>query len=314
MTKRPILIDTDVAADDALSVLWALYRPDVEVVAVTVNCGNIPFEQQVENALYTVEFSGVHNPPPVIAGCREPLLRQYRSVPEVFGADGMGDSNLPKSTLMPAPRHAVDAIIELAREHSGELEIVALAPMTNLAVALARAPDIAQHIKTIYYMAGCLWARGNITMGAEYNAWVDPEAVRIVLRSGANLVFVPWEVAEDDAYVTGRERERMAALGTRTSQLYITITRVLHEYCDRVPGARGMTHADIVIMAVALEPQIVLKRERAFVDIECGGELSRGVTFLDWAGMDGREPNVDVIHRVDRDRFAALVHDFVATR
>jgi purine nucleosidase len=312
-TVRTLLIDTDVAADDALAVLWAMYRPDVELVAVTVNCGNVDFDRQIENALYVVEFAGVPQPPPVHAGCREPLLRRYRPVPEVFGADGMGDANLPKATLAQSGVHAVDAIIAAARAHPGELEIVALAPLTNLALALTRAPEIARQIKTIYYMAGCLWARGNITMGAEFNAWVDPEAARIVLHSGANLVFVPWEVALDHAYVTPDERQGIAQLSTRTARLYMTITRVLDEFSRTVNHAPGMIHADMVILAAALEPEIVLDRAAAYVDIECGGELSRGVTFIDW-GEHGHEPTVDIVRRVDRDRFAALISEFVSTR
>src|SRR3989454_9244888 len=124
----------------------------------------------------------------------------------------MGDSSFPPARQRPERRHAVDAITDLAQRYAGELEVVSLGPLTNLAVALARMPEVARLVKTIYAMSGCLYGQGNITLGAEYNAWVDPEAARIVYHAGANVVLVPWEVAAREALVAPEEEAEIAGL------------------------------------------------------------------------------------------------------
>jgi purine nucleosidase len=292
-----LLINTDTSAGDAIALLLALAEPDAQVVGVTITCGNSGFDQQVENALYTIEVAGRGGDVPVYPGCREPLLGRYRSVPEVWGADGMGDSGFPRAQQRPEGRHAVDAIVDLAERHAGELEIVSLGPLTNLAVALLRRPDVARLVRTIYAMSGCLYAQGNITLGAEYNAWVDPEAARIVYRAGANLVLVPWEVAAREAFVTPEEEGEIARFDTVGSRFYMQVTRVMREY-TRVRRRPGVVHADALAMLVPLVPRLVRERRRMFVDIEVAGELGRGVTFFDWGDM--RPPNAEVILGVDR--------------
>jgi purine nucleosidase len=311
---RKLLIDTDTAADDALALMMALYHPDAEVLAVTINCGNMDFDQMVENALYTVEVAGQGGQVPVYPGCRQPLMGQYRSVPEVFGQDGMGNAFFPKARQRAENRHAVDVIVELANAHPGELEIVALAPVTNIAVALTRDPTIARKLKAIYFMGGTLYAMGNMSMGAEFNVWVDPEAARILFRSGANVILTPWEVARDHAYVTQDERGRIASLDTITSRFYMQVTHVLNEHNRNVDGAPGTIHADCIGMAVPLFPELVTERRGMFADVELGGELARGVTFLDWTGLTGNPANLDVVFRTDRERFADRMLQFVSTR
>jgi purine nucleosidase len=294
---RRVLVNTDTSAGDAIALLLLLGVPDLQVAGVTITCGNSGFDQQVENALYTIELAGRGGEVPVYPGCREPLLGQYRSVPEVWGKDGMGDAGFPRATQRPEPRHAVDAIAELAACHPGEVEIVSLGPLTNLAVAFLRQPSLARQVKTIYAMSGCLYAQGNITLGAEYNAWVDPEAAQIVFRAGANLVLVPWEVAAREAFVRPEEETEIASLDTVGSRFYMQVTRVMREY-TRARGRPGLVHADVLTMLVPFEPTLVRERRRMFVDIEVAGELGRGVTFFDWTGT--RPPNAEVILGVDR--------------
>jgi purine nucleosidase len=294
---RPLLINTDTSAGDAIALLLALQATDVEVVGITITCGNSGFDQQVENALYTLEVAGRGGQVPVFPGCRDPLLGRYRSVPEVWGADGMGDSRFPRARQRPEQRHAVEAITDLAQHYAGELEIVSLGPLTNLAVALARMPEVARIVKTIYAMSGCLYGQGNITLGAEYNAWVDPEAARIVYHAGANVVLVPWEVAAREAFVTPEEEAEIARLDTVGSRFYMQVTRVMREY-TRARNRPGLVHADLLAMLVPLVPALVRERRRMFVDIEVAGELGRGVTFFDWAGT--RPPNAEVVLGVER--------------
>jgi purine nucleosidase len=294
---RRLLVNTDTSAGDAVALFLLLGTPDVRVEGVTITCGNSEFDQQVENALYTIELAGRGGEVPVYPGCREPLLGHYRSVPEVWGADGMGNSTLPRAAQRPAAGHAVDAMLELAERYPGELEIVSLGPLTNLALALRRQPRLATQVKAIYVMSGCLYGQGNITLGAEYNAWVDPEAARIVFHAGANLVLVPWEVAARDAFVTPDEEAEIASLDTVGSRFYMQVTRVMREY-TRTRRRPGLVHADVLTMLVPLVPALVRERRRMFVNIEVAGELGRGVTFFDWMG--GSPPNADVILAVDR--------------
>jgi purine nucleosidase len=294
---RPLLINTDTSAGDAIALLLALQATDIEVVGITITCGNSGFDQQVENALYTLEVAGRGGQVPVFPGCRDPLLGRYRSVPEVWGADGMGDSSFPRARQRPERRHAVDAISDLAERYAGELEIVSLGPLTNLAVALARMPEVARLVKTIYAMSGCLYGQGNITLGAEYNAWVDPEAARIVYHAGANVVLVPWEVAAREAFVTPEEEAEIARLDTVGSRFYMQVTRVMREY-TRARNRPGLVHADVLAMLVPLVPALVRERRRLFVDIEVAGELGRGVTFFDWVGT--RPSNAEVVLAAER--------------
>jgi purine nucleosidase len=294
---RPLLINTDTSAGDAIALLLALQATDIEVVGITITCGNSGFDQQVENALYTLEVAGRGGQVPVFPGCRDPLLGRYRSVPEVWGADGMGDSSFPRARQRPERRHAVDAISDLAERYAGELEIVSLGPLTNLAVALARMPEVARLVKTIYAMSGCLYGQGNITLGAEYNAWVDPEAARIVYHAGANVVLVPWEVAAREAFVTPEEEAEIARLDSVGSRFYMQVTRVMREY-TRARNRPGLVHADVLAMLVPLVPALVRERRRLFVDIEVAGELGRGVTFFDWVGT--RPSNAEVVLAAER--------------
>jgi purine nucleosidase len=294
---RPLLINTDTSAGDAIALLLALQATDIEVVGITITCGNSGFDQQVENALYTLEVAGRGGQVPVFPGCRDPLLGRYRSVPEVWGADGMGDSSFPRARQRPERRHAVDAITDLAERYAGELEIVSLGPLTNLAVALARMPEVARLVKTIYAMSGCLYGQGNITLGAEYNAWVDPEAARIVYHAGANVVLVPWEVAAREAFVTPEEEAEIARLDSVGSRFYMQVTRVMREY-TRARNRPGLVHADVLAMLVPLVPALVRERRRLFVDIEVAGELGRGVTFFDWVGT--RPSNAEVVLAAER--------------
>ena len=296
--RETLLVNTDTSAGDAIALLLALAEPDVQVAGVTITCGNSGFDQQVENALYTIELAGRAGEVPVYPGCREPLLGRYRSVPEVWGADGMGDSSFPRATQRPeAPargrrhRRAGGAPCRRARRSSR------WGRSPTWRWPSSGSQDVARQVKTIYAMSGCLYAQGNITLGAEYNAWVDPEAARIVFRAGANLVLVPWEVAARDAFVTPEEEAEIARFDTVGSRFYMQVTRVMREY-TRVRRRPGLVHADALAMLVPLEPTLVRERRRMFVDIEVAGELGRGVTFFDWSGT--RPPNADVVLGVDR--------------
>lgn len=295
---RHIIIDTDTAADDALAILMVLQQPDIAVHAITINCGNIQFDQQVQNALYTLDLAGrtdilVH------PGCREPLLKRYRTVPEVFGADGFSGANFPPVGTKPSDVHAVDAIIAAAKAHSGELEIIALAPLTNIAIALNKAPEIVPMIKKVWFMGATLHAVGNITMGAEFNVWVDPEATDMVLRSGVPLVITPWETAKRDAVLSLAERDEIGRMDTPIARFFSRVTQTLYSYTTKVEEFGGAIHSDIIGVTVPLFPDEIRDQADMYMCVELGGEHSRGVTLLDWVGLAGKTPNITIIKAID---------------
>jgi purine nucleosidase len=167
-----LLIDTDVASDDAVALVIALTLPQVQVEAITVVAGNVPVEQAVQNALYTVELCG--SSVPVYQGMAAPLLRPPQAALHVHGRDGMGDIGLPLSGRAAAPGHAVDIISQTIRHHAHNITLVTLGPLTNLALALLHDPSLPQLVSECVIMGGVGQGPGNITPVAEYNIWADP--------------------------------------------------------------------------------------------------------------------------------------------
>ncbi len=303
---RQIIIDTDTAADDALAVVMVLQQPGIVVHGLTINCGNIQFDQQVQNALYTLELIGRADIP-VYPGCREPLLKRYRTVPEVFGPDGFSGANFAAPKTKPSDTHAVDAIISTAKKCGGELEIIALAPLTNIAVALSKAPEIVPLIKKIWFMGTTLYAVGNITMGAEFNVWVDPEATDIVLRAGVPLVITPWETAKRDAILSLGERDEIGRMDTPVARFFWRVTETLYSYTTKVEEFGGAIHSDIIGVTVPLFPDEIRDQANMYMCVELGGEHSRGVTLLDWVGLEGKPRNVTMIKAIDPVAFRAHI-------
>src|SRR5574340_42232 len=193
---RPFLIDTDTASDDAVALIMALRAPDVRVAAITTVAGNIPVEQATRNALYTAELCGADVP--VYTGAAKPLLRPYQNATWFHGRDGLGDHNYPAARRAGQTRHAVDAIIGTIESNPG-IVLVTLGPLTNIALALARKPAIASQVSRCVIMGGAPCCEGNITPAAEYNIYVDPEAARMVLRSGLPIELVGWHLCRGGA-------------------------------------------------------------------------------------------------------------------
>ena len=206
--QRAFLIDTDTASDDAVAIIMALRAPDVRVVAITTVAGNVDVQQSTRNALYTVELCGADVP--VYTGAEKPLLRRYENATWFHGRDGLGDHGYPPPRRAPGKLHAVDAIIEAIEANPG-LVIVTLAPLTNLALALAKKPDIAAKVGRCVVMGGAPCCEGNVTPAAEYNIWVDPEAARMVMLSGLPVELIGWHLCRGDAVV--REDDIARILG-----------------------------------------------------------------------------------------------------
>lgn len=300
----PMVIDTDTASDDAVALVLALTDPRVDVRAITVVSGNVPLDMGVQNALYTVELCGADVP--VHAGADRPLKREHVFAHEVHGRDGMGDTGLDLTGREPAPEHGVDVLIEQARRHPGELTLVTLGPLTNLALALRKAPDIAGLYKRVVMMIGAADGLGNVTPAAEFNVFVDPDAADVVFRSGMPLEMVGWDVSRKDAVLTQADSDAIAAQGP-IGEFAMGIQRQLWEFCREVTQVDGIDMPDPITMAVAIEPEIALEAADRYVVVETRGDHTTGATLVDHLGVTGQAPNCRVVTHADRDRFLAML-------
>jgi purine nucleosidase len=273
-----MLIDTDTASDDAVALVMALRDPAREVVAITVVAGNVPLAQGSRNARFTVELCEASVP--VYEGADRPLRRAASDASFFHGQDGLGDRGYPAPRAAAAPGHAADALVERIRQHPGVL-LVTLGPLTNVALALAKAPDIAGKVGRCVVMGGASCTVGNVTPAAEYNIWCDPEAARAVFRSALPVEMVGWELCRGKANLDDADIARCRALGTKRAHFAIDCNLKALDANRRLFHDPGIGLPDPVAMAVALEPGIATRTSRHAVEIECESDLTRGMTVVD---------------------------------
>src|ERR1700675_285914 len=267
---RAFLIDTDTASDDAVALIMALRAPDVRVVAITPVAGNVPVLQSTRNALYTVELCGANVP--VYTGADKPLLRTYQNATWFHGRDGLGEHNYPAPRQSAANGHAVDAIIEAVEANPG-IVIVTLAPLTNLALALAKKPEIAAKVGRCVIMGGAPCCEGNVTPAAEYNIWVDPEAARIVMRSGLPVELVGWHLSRGNAVVLDTEIAHIESFHTKLAHFAIECNSHARAAYKTQTGEDGISLPDPVAMSIALDSAIGNQWSEHFVEVETESEL-----------------------------------------
>lgn len=275
---RTFIIDTDTASDDAVAILMALAAPEVTVAALTTVAGNVALEQATRNALYTAEVAGSNVP--VYPGAAAPLARAHEDAHWFHGRDGLGDRDYPAPKRAPESEYAADALIRLARAEPG-LTLVTLGPLTNIAHALAKDPGFADRIGRCVVMGGAPCCEGNVTAAAEYNIWVDPEAARRVFRSNLPIEMVGWHVSRGASVLGEQEIADILALGTPKARFAIECNGRAKEAYFTQTGERGLSLADPTAMAVAIDRTIGTSWSRHFVEIECGSELTRGMTIVD---------------------------------
>jgi purine nucleosidase len=307
---RHFIIDTDTASDDAVALVMALRHPEIRVEAITVVAGNVSLEQGVQNALYTAELTGANVP--VYQGMSTPLLRPHESAQHVHGSDGMGDINLELYGRTAAPEHATDVLQATINRYPGEITLVTLGPLTNVALALLRDPSLASKVSNCVIMGGTGRGHGNVTPVAEYNIWVDPEAAQIVFESGMPITMVGWDVSYTYATLDEAEAARLRAVGTPLATFCVDIQAALIKFATETSGLDGFDLPDPIAMAVAIDPAIATVTKRLFVGIETSGVWCRGQTVVDHLGVTGCRPNVDVVVEASRERFLDLLHAAVA--
>ena len=315
---RVFLIDTDTASDDAVALIMALRATDVRVAAITVVAGNVPLDQATRNALYTAELCG--SSVPVYAGAARPLLREPCHAQWFHGADGFGDQCYAPPTRSAEPGHAVDAMIEVIAANPG-IEVVTLGPLTNVALALRRAPEIVRNVGRCIVMGGNPCTEGNVTPAAEYNMWVDPEAARMVLRSDLPIELVGWHLCRGEANLRASDIQHALSLKTELARFAIDCNRAAMEANRRQTGEVGIALPDPTAMAIAIDPSICTRSSRHYVDVEIESELTRGMTVVDKLGVAGDErnravwqplldrgPNASVCWELDIPRWKSLLY------
>lgn len=308
MKKIPLLIDTDPGVDDALALLMAFNDDRHEVVGLTIAAGNVGLGHTVRNALKICEVAD--SDAPVFAGCPTPLLHPAPDAADVHGKDGLGDTGYTPSTREAGAEHAALAIIRLSHEHSGRLVLVALGPLTNLALALRLDPTLPGRIARLVVMGGAVTAQGNITASAEFNIHFDPEAAHIVFEAFPMADLADWEATVAHSLHHAEVREWLA-VPTGRARFYEAVSRQTREWSEDRRGDRWFC-ADALAMAWALQPDGAEQVEPRPMAVALEGRHSRGSTVVDWRRQSGRPDNVRILMRYDQARFEAMIRAAVA--
>ena len=308
---RKIIIDTDPGQDDAVAILLALASPeDLEVLGITAVAGNVPLALTAKNARKVCEVAGRPDVK-VYAGCDRPLAHTLVTAEHVHGKTGLDGPDLPEPEMPLQQGHAVDFLINTLRaEPAGTVTLCPLGPLTNIATALQKAPDIAGRVREIVLMGGAYFQVGNITPAAEFNIYVDPEAAEIVFKSGIPIVVMPLDVTHK-ALVTGPRNEAFRNLGTEPGRIVAEWTDFFERFDKEKYGSAGAPLHDPTVIAYLLNPDLFRGRH-INVEIETGSALTRGMTVADWWRVTDRAPNALFIGDIDADGFFALLTERIA--
>ncbi len=302
---RRLIIDTDTASDDAVALMMAIADPKVSIDAITVVAGNVGTTQASLNARFVLQLCNANVP--VYNGCPAPWLQTHAPADWFHGQDGMGDKHYPAPVQAAESMHAVQALIERFRAEPGEIELVTLGPLTNLACALAMEPELASWIKHTWVMGGAANTVGNVTPAAEYNIWCDPEAAHRVLHSGTALTLLGWELSCDEATLSDAEMQQVRNLNNERAQVAMDCNEHALRAVRELQGQAGLALADPVAMAVVLDESIATDIGDYFVDIATGNDNTRGMTIVDKLHVTGRAANARVCHAIDAVKWKSLL-------
>ena len=308
---RKIIIDTDPGQDDAVAILLALASPELEVMGIVALAGNVPLDHTVPNAGRILALAGRPDVP-VYAGAVRPLVRRLVTAEHVHGKTGLDGAVLPEPAAPPRGQHGVDFLVETLRSaEAGEVTLCTLGPLTDVALALIRAPDIAPRIREIVMMGGAYFEVGNITPTAEFNIYVDPEAADVVLQSGVPITILPLDLTHK--VVTTPERlARLRGLGTRCGTVVADLLGFSETFDLAKYGSAGAPLHDPNVIAYLLRPDLYQGRH-VNVAIECASPLTLGMTVADWWRVTDRPANATFLQDVDAPAFYELLFERLAT-
>ena len=306
-SAQKIIIDTDPGQDDAVALLLALASPALKVLGITAVAGNVPLALTEKNARMICELAG-RTDMKVHAGADAPLNKPLVTAEYIHGKTGLDGPTLPDPVMPLQSMHAVDFIVEtVLSEPPGEITLCTLGPLTNIGLALRRAPELSDRIKQIVMMGGGFFEGGNVTPAAEFNIYVDPEAARAVFASGIPIVMMPLDVTHK-VLTTRRHLQQIGRLGTPVAKAVVEMLGFFERYDERKYGTDGGPLHDPTVIAWLIRPELFSGRY-CNVEIETESALTEGMTVVDWWQVTDRPHNALVMHEVDADGFFDLVID-----
>jgi purine nucleosidase len=314
MTTGPsssrVIVDTDTAGDDAVALLTACRSERLAVDGVTVVAGNVPFDREVENAKFSLALAGADDVP-VYEGARGPLVKEFEHATDVHGEAGLGSLDPEPTGIDSAPGFAPDYIVETARESPGEVSLLAIGPLTNVALALAREPALPELLDEVWVMGGAVEWRGNVTPAAEFNFWVDPDAARRVVGS-FDVHLVDWGLTLRDGLLRDGELERLYDNDTELADVFRAISDHVRTYTEETQGVDAATSPDSIAATAMLAPEIRGRTTRQYVEVDEREGLTRGHSVADPDGVTGADPRTTVVESIDHDRFVDCLDALLA--
>jgi pyrimidine-specific ribonucleoside hydrolase len=308
VSALPIILDCDPGHDDALAILVALARPEVELLGITTVAGNAELDATTRNALTVLALAG-RTDIPVAAGAARPLQRSLVTAAYVHGSSGLEGADLPGPASDPRPEGALALMKELISSSGEPVTLVPTGPLTNVARLLQEHPEVRDHISGICLMGGAM-GEGNRTASAEFNMWVDPEAAAMVFESGLPVTMIGLDVSHQ-AVVPLARSDAWGDLGNRTGRIFAELFRYFANFHRDRYGWEGSPIHDAITVAHLVLPGLIETRPYR-VDIETHSELTRGRTVVDREGLTGLSPNTDVGVGIDAERFMALIDEVIA--
>jgi purine nucleosidase len=310
-SRQTVIIDCDPGQDDAIAILFALGAQEaLDVQAITTVSGNVPIEVTERNARIVRDWAGRTATLPIYAGCSRPLVREPVTAIDVHGECGLEGVDLHEPLAPVAEQYAVDWLIDtLSVAAPSSVTICAIGPLTNIATALLRAPQIRANIREIVLMGGAFFQRGNITPVAEFNVYVDPEAAEIVFASGVPIVVLPRDVAVN-APITPARIASVRAIGNRCGNVVADLMEAILAFNIRRRGTAQAPMYDPLTIGYLIAPSLFEGRAVNVV-VETAGKWTLGETVVDWAGRTGRAINAKWITEVDADSFYAMLSEML---
>ena len=306
--KKKIIIDTDCGSDDAMAIAMALNDPNYEIIMITTVSGNVPMEQATVNALTTIEYAGTYEPP-VYKGADKMLLRNMTYAYETHGNDGMGDIGLVPKRLKAAEGNGIIKMLEALREsRAGEIDIVALGPLTNLALALRLDYEAMKKAGRIIIMGSAGLGDGNVTPTAEFNIWQDAEAAKIVTEAGMDYVmYVGWDACLGDSMLSPQEIEQIRNSG-ELGKFAIDCNKNLMEMNKERFGDNYLDMADPSAVAAALYPECVECCDKYYCEVDVSGGPGYGTVIVDVNNVLGKEPNAYICSKLYSDKYKEYIY------
>lgn len=299
---RKFIIDTDTGSDDAVALIMALREPTVKVEAITTVAGNCHLHYATANALASIEVAGTYRPK-VYEGMDRPLLREAYRAESVHGVNGMSDMDLPSPMQTKEKMHAIDALIEYAKASDGELELISLGPATNLAMAIRKDPEAMKRYKRLFMMMGTGNGPGNVTPTAEFNAFADPEALKIVLDFDIPVTLIGWDASINGCYLDRNDLDEIRSLDNPISDFALDCNEALIQFnIDRM-NSDGLDLPDPVAMAAVLYPEMITESGFYHADVEINSSLTYGTITTDFMKVLGKESNAEMVLRIDGNAF-----------